>query len=48
MILAPSDKKTRFSFLFFFPCSNNQAEYEALKIGLELLTDLRASAVEVY
>ena len=31
-----------------FPCTNNQAEYKALLIGLEQLVDMRVRDVQVF
>ena len=39
--------KTTLSFNLAFECTNNQAEYEALEIGLEILLDLEAKDVQV-
>ena len=39
--------KTTLSFNLAFECTNNQAEYEALVIGLEILLELRAKDVRV-
>ena len=38
-------KKTTLSFNLDFECTNNQAEYEALVIGLEILQELKAENV---
>ncbi|XP_075494675.1 uncharacterized protein LOC142532245 [Primulina tabacum] len=40
VITSPRGVKTALSFNLGFPCTNNQAEYEALVIGLEILKDL--------
>ncbi|XP_075515608.1 uncharacterized protein LOC142550256 [Primulina tabacum] len=42
VITSPRGVKTALSFNLGFPCTNNQAEYEALVIGLEILKDLGA------
>ncbi|XP_073304600.1 uncharacterized protein [Primulina huaijiensis] len=42
VITSPRGVKTALSFNLGFPCTNNQAEYEALVIGLEILKDLWA------
>ncbi|XP_073049441.1 uncharacterized protein [Primulina eburnea] len=42
VITSPRGVKTALSFNLDFPCTNNQAEYEALVIGLEILKDLGA------
>ena len=41
VIVSPLGVKTTLSFNLDFDCTNNQAEYEALVIGLEILQDLR-------
>lgn len=47
ILLSPKEHKTQLSFKLDFSCMNNQAEYEALIIGLEILLELRASTVEI-
>ncbi|GKV05136.1 hypothetical protein SLEP1_g17178 [Rubroshorea leprosula] len=47
VVISPSRLKTQMSFQLDFDCTNNQAEYEALIIGLEMLVELRVSMVEV-
>ncbi|XP_073049435.1 uncharacterized protein [Primulina eburnea] len=42
VITSPRGVKTALSFNLNFPCTNNQAEYEALVSGLEILKDLGA------
>ena len=37
VIISPKGIKTTLSFNLAFKCTNNQAEYEALVIGLEIL-----------
>ncbi|BFG37631.1 hypothetical protein CerSpe_239050 [Prunus speciosa] len=39
--------RTRYSFKLDFDCSNNQAEYEALIIGLEIVRELRINNVVI-
>jgi ribonuclease HI len=39
--------RTHLSFQLGFPCSNNQAEYEALIIGLKILLEMGIPAVRV-
>ncbi|XP_073120899.1 uncharacterized protein [Henckelia pumila] len=46
VIISPTGIKTALSFNLD-PCTNNQAEYEALVIGLEVLKDLREKNVQV-
>ena len=41
IIVSPLGVKTTLSFNLNFDCTNTQAEYEALVIGLEILQDLR-------
>ena len=45
VITSPFGTKTTLSFTLDFECTNNQVEYEALIIGLEILQDLRAKEV---
>ncbi|XP_059627432.1 uncharacterized protein LOC132270260 [Cornus florida] len=40
VIISPAGRKALFSFFLDFKCSNNQAEYEALIIGLEILIEM--------
>ena len=47
VIISPTGVKTILSFNLAFECTNNQAEYEALMIGLEILLDLRVKHVRV-
>ena len=47
VIISPSRIKTKLSFNLAFECTNNQAEYEALAIGLEILLELRVKDVRV-
>ncbi|XP_058211507.1 uncharacterized protein LOC131323676 [Rhododendron vialii] len=47
IIISPQGLRTELSFQFDFPCTNNQAEYEAVIIGLEILRDLEAKEVRV-
>ncbi|GKV50000.1 hypothetical protein SLEP1_g56718 [Rubroshorea leprosula] len=47
VVISPSGLKTQMSFQLDFNCTNNQAEYEALIIGLEMLVELKVSIVEV-
>ena len=42
VIISPKGIKTTLSFNLAFKCTNNQAEYEALVIGLEILLELGA------
>ena len=42
VIISPKGIKTTLSFNLVFKCTNNQAEYEALVIGLEILMEPRA------
>ncbi|GKV11259.1 hypothetical protein SLEP1_g22525 [Rubroshorea leprosula] len=48
IIIVSSDGiKTQWCFQLDFECTNNQAEYEALVIGLELLVELNVPSVEI-
>ncbi|GKV49877.1 hypothetical protein SLEP1_g56600 [Rubroshorea leprosula] len=47
VVISPSGLKTQMSFQLDFDCTNNQVEYEALIIGLEILVELKVSMVEV-
>ena len=38
----------KYSLRFRFPASNNEAEYEALLVGLQLVTSMGAQQVKVY
>ena len=48
VIISPFGKKTMFSFQLDFLCTNNQAEYEALVLGLKILVELGATTVEIF
>ncbi|GKV15421.1 hypothetical protein SLEP1_g26217 [Rubroshorea leprosula] len=41
VIISPAGLKTQMSFQLDFNCTNNQAKYEALIIGLEVLVELK-------
>ena len=43
VIISPKGIKTALSFNLAFKCTNNQAEYEALVIGLKILLEIGAS-----
>ena len=45
VITLPEGTKTTLSFNLDFECNNNQAEYEALIIGLQILQDLGAKEI---
>ena len=47
MIISPRRVKTTLSFNMAFECTNNQAEYEAFVIGLEILLEFGAKDVRV-
>ncbi|OMO91548.1 reverse transcriptase [Corchorus capsularis] len=44
---SPDDDYTMMAFHLDFDCTNNQAEYEALIIGLELLREMKATSVHI-
>ena len=41
-------KKKLFSYKFYFECTNNVVEYEALILGLKILKELQAKRVHIY
>ena len=47
VIISPKGIKTTISFNLAFKCTNNQAEYEALVIDLEILMELGAQEVHI-
>ncbi|XP_058185787.1 uncharacterized protein LOC131303013 [Rhododendron vialii] len=47
IIISPQRLRTELSFQFDFPCTNNQAEYEVVVIGLEILRELEAREVKI-
>ncbi|XP_059635489.1 uncharacterized protein LOC132277664 [Cornus florida] len=47
VIISPKGRKTTFSFFLDFKCTNNQAEYEALIIGLKILLELKVKKVQI-
>ena len=47
MIISPRGVKTTLSFNLAFECTSNQAEYEALVIGLKVRPNLGAKDVRV-
>ena len=48
-IMAPYYIKQKlFSYKFYFECTNNVAEYEALILGLKILKELQAKRVHIY
>ena len=47
IIQSPRYRRTEMSFKFDFNCTSNQAEYEALIIGLEILLEMGASTVYI-
>ncbi|GKV06877.1 hypothetical protein SLEP1_g18697 [Rubroshorea leprosula] len=47
VIISPTGLKTQMSFQLDFNYTNNQAEYEALIIGLEVLVELKVLVVEI-
>lgn len=47
LILSPQDALTRFKCRIDEECSNNEAEYEALIIGLQIKKELGASRIEL-
>ena len=48
-IIAPyCIKRHLFSCKFYFECTNNVAEYEALILGLKIMKELQAKRVHIY
>nr|XP_011457323.1 PREDICTED: uncharacterized protein LOC105349394 [Fragaria vesca subsp. vesca] len=47
-IANPTGDRFSYSFQLDFKCTNNQAEYEALIIGLEILLDLGVREVQIF
>ena len=47
VITSPEGLRTEMSFQFDFSCTNNQAEYEAIIIGLEILREMGARHIKV-
>ena len=47
MTISPKGIKTTLSFNLTFKCTNNQAEYETLVIGLEILMEPGAQKVHI-
>ncbi|KAK2982151.1 hypothetical protein RJ640_028722 [Escallonia rubra] len=47
MLISPIGDTHQFAFQIEKDCSNNQAEYEALIIGLEILLDMRVTTVQI-
>jgi len=48
VLISPQGKKYDFSLPIVATSTNNQAEYQALIKGLELLKEVRADAVEIF
>ncbi|XP_021800345.1 uncharacterized protein LOC110744669 [Prunus avium] len=48
VIQSPQGQRWQFAFQLDFKCTNNQAEYEALIIGHEILKEMKATRVLVY
>ncbi|BFG20889.1 hypothetical protein CerSpe_071630 [Prunus speciosa] len=48
VIESPQGQRWQFAFQLDFKCTNNQAEYEALIIGLEIMKEMKATSVLVY
>ncbi|XP_059626515.1 uncharacterized protein LOC132269364 [Cornus florida] len=47
VIISPKGRKSTFSFFVDFKCTNNQAEFEVLIIGLEILLELKVEKVQI-
>jgi ribonuclease HI len=48
LLVSPRGVTYSFSIRLPAPCTNNLAEYEAVRRGMELLLEARAEAVEVF
>jgi ribonuclease HI len=48
VLISPQGRKYEFSLPIVATLTNNQAEYQALIKGLELLREIRADAVEIF
>ena len=48
MLISPRGKRYEFSLTIVATLTNNQAEYQALGKGLELLKEVHADAVEIF
>jgi len=48
VLISPRGRKYEFSLPIVATSTNNQAEYQALIKGLELLKEVRADAVEIF
>jgi ribonuclease HI len=48
LVVSPNGESYEFSTRLEFSCTNNQSEYEALLMGLELLVDMGVKDVEVF
>ena len=48
MLISPRGRKYEFSLAIVATSTNNQAEYQALIKGLELLREVRADVVEIF
>ncbi|GAV61332.1 RVT_3 domain-containing protein, partial [Cephalotus follicularis] len=47
VIISLKNQIAHFAFTLEFSCSNNQAEYEALIIGLELFVELKVRTIKI-
>jgi len=48
VLISPRGKKYEFSLPIIATSTNNQAEYQALVKGLELLKEVHADVVEIF
>ncbi|KAL1299817.1 hypothetical protein AAHE18_18G135300 [Arachis hypogaea] len=48
LIISPSGEPSKFLFELNYSCSNNEAEYKALIMGLELLLESRVKNVKIF
>lgn len=48
VLVSPQSRRITLSFLLYFSCSNNQAKYEVLILGLQIHRDMQAMAITIY
>ena len=48
LLISPEGNKIHCALLFKFRVSNNEAEYEALIVGLRLAKELQACDIQIY
>ena len=48
MLISPKGHKIHYALCFGFKASSNEAQYEALIVGLRLAKELQARNIQVY